>query len=275
VAFDAYVVAGGVGRRPRSGARRTTFAVSLAVHGTAIAVAVGYSFWHIEELSPPSVAVTFVSALAPPPAPPPPAALGGGSAVAAATPKRRPPPTVVRAQPKPELVQPRTTPPEIKKDQEKETPKPVPPAEEPKAATTAGPGTQTGSGSGDGAGSKPGVAGHGVAGGTGDTPGGAPVRAMPAKFLPPSLGALQRLAAPEPEFPVYLRHAGTRYELMLKICVSPTGSVDSVTLLKRAEPTLDRNVTDTVKRRWSFRPLIAGSTAVPFCYFQPFEFKAD
>ena len=86
----------------RAGRKRLWYAISIGFHGALIAAGVVYSFWHIEELSPPLLKVTFLSAAPPPPpAAPPPA--GGGT-----TPRRSPPSkpkTIV--QPKPDLVQPR------------------------------------------------------------------------------------------------------------------------------------------------------------------------
>src|SRR5687767_10765883 len=72
--FEAYVKERD-GHGARSGARRLTFAASLALHGVLLGAAVAHSFWHVDELSAPGVPVTFVHALAPPPPPrPPPAA---------------------------------------------------------------------------------------------------------------------------------------------------------------------------------------------------------
>ena len=62
---------------------------------------VAYSFWHIEELSPPLLKVTFLSAAPPPPPAAPPPAGGGDGAEEEGAVK---PKTVV--QPKPDIVQP-------------------------------------------------------------------------------------------------------------------------------------------------------------------------
>ncbi len=64
------------------------------------------------------------------------------------------------------------------------------------------------------------------------------------------------------------------YTVLTKICVSRTGSVDSVTLLKGADSLLDGNVLSAVKG-WRYRPLLADHNAIPFCYFGRFEFKAN
>jgi len=254
------------GRAPDRGARRLTFVLSVLVHALAALGAIGYSFWHIEEVAPARVTVTFVSAAAlPPPPPPPPPPIGGGDAPA--TPKRRTP-----VRPKVEAVR------------VPETPKPVveaptvPVVEIPKAAPTPDPSGRAG----DAAGSPNGVAGGvkgGVAGGVkggvaGGTPGGMPGAPVPPKFLAPQMGAQLKLSGAEPDFPAFLRRPGAGYLVMAKICVGVSGTVETVTVQKRAEPTLDSNVVTAVKA-WRFKPMTANGTPVPFCYFGRFEFKSE
>jgi periplasmic protein TonB len=53
--------------------RRLLLGASLAAHGALMAVGVIGAFWHVETLSGPAVAVTFLTAPPPPPPPPPPA----------------------------------------------------------------------------------------------------------------------------------------------------------------------------------------------------------
>src|SRR5688572_28039248 len=69
MAFDAFLKQDLA--RPKKW-RRITFTVSLALHGVLLAVGAVYSFWHVEELSPPSVTVTFLAGIPPSPPPPPP-----------------------------------------------------------------------------------------------------------------------------------------------------------------------------------------------------------
>ncbi|MBC8132211.1 MAG: energy transducer TonB [Deltaproteobacteria bacterium] len=109
---------------------------------------------------------------------------------------------------------------------------------------------------------------NGVAGGTGTTPTAA------SKFLPPHMGAKQKLSGAEPDFPTSLRTPGAKYLLLAKICVDVAGAVGSVTLLKKAHPTLDKNVLETLKG-WRFRPLMANGRPVPFCYPLPVEFQSE
>ena len=221
---------------PAGSARKSLwYFASIAFHGALIVVGIAYSFWHIEELSPPLLKVTFMSAAPPPPpAPPPPA--GGGSAVKKKTIK---PKVVVQ---KTEIVQPKEIP--------KEAPK-----EEPKAEDH---------------GEKDGVKGGTIGG----TPGGVVGAAAAApKFLPPNMAKQQLLSGPDPDFPPSLNHGGNVYRVLVKICVSTAGGVEKVTLMKGADSLLDESVLSKVKT-WRFRPLLANNVPVPFCYPATFEFKS-
>jgi protein TonB len=170
----------------------------------------------------------------------------------------------------PEIVQPKVEP---KTEAVVTAPKEAPAAAKSDTAggTTAGPG-----GPGVPHGAKGGAA-NGVAGGV---EGGSGTRSTPtptstlAKFLPPRMGEQQKLSGAQPEFPTHLAVAGARYQVMAKICVNTSGGVESVSLLKRAHPTLDNNVAATVKT-WRFRPLMANGIPVPFCYFGQFDFKSE
>jgi TonB family protein len=64
------------------------------------------------------------------------------------------------------------------------------------------------------------------------------------------------------------------YTVLSKICVSRSGTVESVSILKGADSLLDRNVVNAVKG-WHYHPLLADNNAIPFCYFGRFEFKAN
>jgi periplasmic protein TonB len=254
MAFEAFR-AEGKARAP-SWRRRLIYAVSVLVHGVLIGAGVAYSFWHVEELSPPMLRVTFLAS-APPPPPPPPPAGGGGPARKKAPVK---PKTVV--QPKiAELVQPRETP----KEEPKREPKPKDEAGEKDGLKGGVAGGTVGGTVGGTLGGKPG----GVVGGT---PGGAGTAAP--KFLPPNLGADQKLSGEMPAFPVALRRPGAVYRVLTKIWVTANGTVDKVQILKGADPQLDENVRTTVKT-WRFRPLVAGGLPIPFVYVFTFDFKTE
>jgi protein TonB len=244
---------------PRSGRKRLWYAISIGFHGALIAAGIVYSFWHVEELSPPLLKVTFMSAAPPPPpAAPPPA--GGGAA-----PKKKPvvkPKTVV--QPKPDLVQP------------KELPKKEEPKEEPKAQQDDQPGEKGGVKGGTIGGTPGGTIG-GTPGGTiGGTPGGV-IGAAPVapKFLPPNIGIAQKLSGDDPPFPPSLRKPGAVYHVLVKVCVTVSGTVDKVTIMKSTESQLDDGVVDTLRRNWRFRPYMANATPIPFCTIKDFEFKTN
>ena len=239
---------------PAGSARRSLwYFASIAFHGALIVVGIAYSFWHVEELSPPLLKVTFLSAAPPPPpAPPPPA--GGGSAVKKKTIK---PKVVVQ---KTEIVQPK----EIPKEAPQEEPKP-------KAEDH---GEKDGVKGGTIGGTAGGTLGGTMGGTIGGTPGGVVGAAAAApKFLPPNMAKQQLLSGPDPDFPPSLNHGGNVYRVLVKICVSTAGGVEKVTLMKGADSLLDESVLSKVKT-WRFRPLLANNVPVPFCYPATFEFKS-
>jgi periplasmic protein TonB len=269
VAFETFSEnLAGTHATPGRRTRRIMYAVSAIVHGSAVMAAIAYSFWHVEELTPPRVTVTFMSVAAPPPPPPPPPPLGGGPAAKrhVKTPTSVVPPTIKV----PEVVQPR--PPDLE-------PKHVDP--EPKVATSnkiaedVPPGQKVFPGAPPGAGVPDGVKGGlsgGVVGGAGTLP--APSAPLASKFLPPQMGAQQKVSGADPDFPAALRTAGSRYQVKAKVCVGISGTVDSVVVLKHANPTLDGNVVSMVKT-WRFRPLMANGNPLPFCYFANFDFSSE
>ncbi len=213
--------------------QRITLLTSLGIHGAAVIVGLVYSFWHVEELSPPTVTVTFMSA--PPPPPPPP-------------PKRKKSNTPVKPKVPTEVVQPRPN--EIV--QPKETPK-----EEPKVEEEPDDGVE-----------------GGVEGGV---PGGvvaaaAPVAAEPPKSLPPQVAAQQRISTNEPEVPAVLAKAGMNIFNLVRICVTVTGEIADVKLIKPSDPLWDKSVMDTA-RGWKFRPAMIEGRAVPFCSNFRFNMK--
>jgi protein TonB len=266
VAFEAYRKEGG--RRP-SRARRIMFVAAAVLHGAGIAVGVVYSYWHVDELTPPTLRVTFISASPPPPPPPPPPPAGGGAKKKVAI-KTKPVETPIVQPKQPEIVQPREhkvsakTKVRVHDDEEDDEDEGVKGGVKGgQIGGTIGGDVKNGVIGGD----KNGTPG-GILGGTG----AAPVAVAP-KILAPNMGALQKESGADPPFPPSLNHGGIEYLVMGKLCVSRTGSVDSFTIMKRADSVLDQGVVNTVKT-WRFRPLTANGTAVPFCYIARFEFKS-
>ena len=91
-------------------------------------------------------------------------------------------------------------------------------------------------------------------------------------MLPPQLGTPHRESGDDPELPSDLRRTGLNYSLQAKMCVSKTGTVDSMSISKGSDMALAPHVVNAVKG-WRFRPLLANNVAVPFCFFANFEFK--
>ena len=244
--------------RPRRG--RVTVVLSIAFHGALLAVGVAYSFWHVDELTPPSVKVTFLSA-APPPPPPPPPAGGGGAARKKAVIKPKTPtkPT--------DIVQPRETPEEKPKESRPD------PSDGPgerggvKGGVIGGTigGTVGGTIGGQIGGTKGGVIG-GTVGGTG---------AAKPKFVPPDFARQNKLSGDDPKLPAYLAARGGVYREQLKMCVGTSGGVETVNVLQGVDPTLDKTVSEKV-RTWRFRPFATGnSTPVPYCFVWTLEFRIE
>jgi protein TonB len=108
----------------------------------------------------------------------------------------------------------------------------------------------------------------------GGTVGGTVGQPVGPKILPPNLGALQRQGCSDPPFPPSLRRAGSFYLVMAKVCVTASGAVESVTLMKRADALLDEGVVGSEKA-CRYKPLLAGGLPVPFCYIARYEFKGQ
>jgi protein TonB len=258
MAFEAFRTAGA--NRARSRWRPIIYAGSVLLHLALISTGVAYSFWHVEELSPPRLKLTFMAAAPPPPPPPPPPSGGAGPARKKVVPKVRVPPNPTA------IVQPKETP---KREE--------PPKEEPKSTEGAGQkgGVIGGQQGGVIGGQVGGVIGGEKGGKQGGTIGGTGTSGVgPAKLMPMHLGAAQKLSGADPPFPPSLRKAGVVYHVMVMICVSPAGTVDKVILKKGADPLLDDGVLGTVKT-WHYRPMAPNGIAVPFCYPAAFDFKPE
>jgi outer membrane biosynthesis protein TonB len=250
-----------VGRR-----RSLTYALSALFHGALIGAGLAYSFWSVDELAPPPLHVTLFSGAlpaAPPPPPPPPGA--GAAATAPKSAQTTAPARTATTRPKtPPLVQPKAQP--------LVQPPPEEPRPEPKADESGGGKGAPGAAGGEKGGVAGGVAG-GNPGNTGSTGGGSSrIAPAAAKILPGYLGKLQKERCPDPPFPPILNRPGALYVALAKICVSRAGGVDSVTLVKRADPLLDGNVLATVKA-WRYRPLMDHDLSIPFCYVDQLEFR--
>ena len=80
---------------------------------------------------------------------------------------------------------------------------------------------------------------------------------------------------PKPHYPPVSRSKGEQGTVMLKVCVSAAGHVDSVDMAKSSGYSrLDRSATDTVER-WRFHPARKGGQPVAMCYQLPIRFSLD
>jgi protein TonB len=248
--------------------RRVAFVLVAIFHGVLIAAGVVYSYWHVEELTPPTLRVTFMSAPPPPPPPPPPPAGGGSRPKKVAVKAKTPEPIPEKP---PEIVQP----PEKTKPKKYERRKYDNEYEE-KDDAKAGVGAGKGKGAiedGDEDGEEGGVAGgqaHGIIGGSIGGTGTMPAARRTSQFM----GERLLLSTERPAFPPSLRRGDMIYVVEAKICVTTSGSVDTVTLTKTSDALLNANVVNTVKA-WRFRPMRFNGTVVPFCYPSRFEFKSQ
>jgi TonB family protein len=119
-----------------------------------------------------------------------------------------------------------------------------------------------------------GVKGGQKGGVIGGTIGGQGIAPAAPRMMPPQFGALQKLSRDDdPCFPPALNHGGMGYVVGATICVSTTGSVETVTVTKPSDSRLNDCVTNTV-RNWRFRPMRSGGLAAPFCYTAKFEFNS-
>jgi protein TonB len=223
-------------QRPKTG-RRITYSLSLALHGLALVVAIGLSFTHVDELSPPNATVTLVQ----PPAPPPPAASAGPR------PTRRPSRRTTS-----EVVQPRP----------KETPEP--PAEDPaddpqgRADDTAGvPGGLKG-------GVETGIIGT-------DPP---QATFLPPKVATGRLAIDPQDPRYQAHLPSALARAGMSLWAMLKVCVRAEGEVSEVKVIRGADPTVDPLIVAAIMT-WRYHPYTVDGRPVPFCTNIRYEMAAS
>jgi len=203
MAFEAFLEGGD--QRPRR-RRRLTYVVSLAVHAALLAAGIAYSFWHVEEITPPTVHVTFMAVAPPPPAPPPPPAAG---ATDATRPKATH--TKVKATTLTAIVPPRPEPP-------KDEPKQEPVDEEDAAQSFAG-GKKGGDPNAKIGGDPAGKANGKVGGDVGGAEKGTAPKPSGTKKLAPQIGALQKESGDDPDFPALLRRSGRFYVVLANICV--------------------------------------------------------
>jgi protein TonB len=210
--FEHYLV----GRKP-NWARRALIIVSISVHALGGIALFVYSTFHVEEITPPAITLTFFSAPPPPPPPPPPAGR-----------KRAEP------KPKPKVVQPASEIPKLV-----QPPMPEEPEEE------------EGEEGGVPGGVPGGVVG-GVAGGVVGGVLGAP-QPPPPKMVPSFILDGQRISSPDPHLPNSIGVPGQSLRATYRICVGTNGRVTSVEVMAGI-PGGDQAVTEHIRSNWIYKP---------------------
>ncbi len=213
--------------------KRLMITTSILLHAGALVVGVVHSFWYVEELSPPQLAITLHLGALPPPPPPPPARKAN------AAPKPRPAVNPNR------IVQPKEVP----------TTGAKAPAAEAQGEDDGDP--------------------NGVVGGVGAVaapppPPPPPKPPEPPKMLPPQIGRQQLLIDPNDDaykvkVPPALRGQDLQFVAILKVCVSPQGTVTSVQVVRPADPLIDAQFPSVIGR-WRYRPYTSDGEPRPFCY---------
>ncbi|HWA75302.1 MAG TPA: protein kinase [Polyangiaceae bacterium] len=66
----------------------------------------------------------------------------------------------------------------------------------------------------------------------------------------------------------------TALETLVKICVTTSGTVSSVSVVRSADPALDQRLMSTIPR-WRYTPLLEDTRAIPFCYTVNLRFEAS
>jgi protein TonB len=230
MAFDAFI---NQGKSRNRKLLRVALTIAVVFHAGLLSAATVHSFWHVDELSPANVPVTFLTGTPPPPPPPPPPK------------KKKTNPT-----PKPtQIVQPKAN--AIVQPKEKEEPEEEDEGEE------------------------GGVEG-GVAGGV---VGAVPTQTETAKFLPPSVGKGQLITdyndpRYRPRLPPALNRAGMVVWGLFKLCVTATGSVSSVQVMKSADKLVD-NEWSALLKTYQHRPYSIGGRPVPYCYPMRLEVRSQ
>jgi len=240
MAFEAYLNQDKTTKPKR---RMIFLSVSIGVHAIALLIAVIQAFWHVDELSPPNVTVTFMSAPPPPPPPPPPPKRKSG--------KKKP-----DTKPK-DIVQP--DPDRIVQPKDEEEPEPEEEEEEDW-------------GDEEDEGVEGGVEGGVVGGVVGGVLGGTLGGTGTGQTVGPSVGSKRLLSNTKPKIPEILKKSGMRLTSSVKICVGKSGNVSSAKLVKPSNKLWDDEVMKVVKR-WRYQPYTINGVAQPFCYLANFITK--
>jgi len=98
------------------------------------------------------------------------------------------------------------------------------------------------------------------------------------RVLSSRLGRSQLLTNPASgassvRLPAGLDRMGQTFSAIVNVCVSATGNVSKVTILRSAGPALDAQIPGALSR-WRYRPLLEEGKPTPFCYVLNYEIAA-
>jgi len=102
--------------------------------------------------------------------------------------------------------------------------------------------------------------------------------AIAPKLVSSKLGQNQLLSNPASgasrvRLPAGFNRMGETFSAVVNICVSATGNVSSVNILRSAGPALDAQIPSALSR-WHYRPLLEAGRPTPFCYKLNYEIDA-
>lgn len=107
-----------------------------------------------------------------------------------------------------------------------------------------------------------------------------PPKAVPLtpRLLSSRLGQNQLLSngasdAARVRLPAGLNRMGETFSAIVNLCVTATGSVSKVNILRSAGPGLDAQISNALSH-WRYRPLVEAGQATPFCYVLKYEIGA-
>lgn len=95
------------------------------------------------------------------------------------------------------------------------------------------------------------------------------------RLLASKVGHRQLLTNPRSNavrVPAVLQRSGQTFSASVNICVSATGQVSKVSILRSASPALDPQISQVLSR-WRYRPLLEAGKPTPFCY--PLNYEVE
>jgi protein TonB len=238
--FDRYVA-----QTQPNWKRRAIIIASVGLHGIAAIVLIIWSFFHVEEIAPPAVSLTFFSA--PPPPPPPPPPKKKTSTEHKITPVEH------------KIINPTQINPIIQPKQE----------EKKEEASDDDDGVEGGEEGGVKGGVVGGVKGGVVGGVLGGVPGG--TGTGPAKTVAGFTLIRDQLSHPQPNLPDYFKnqHAHQTVSGTYKVCLGNDGRVNSTSIMN-AIGGVDESVMSQIRAGWTYKP-----QPVPVCFAAVVKFQIN